>query len=127
MKECKNCGCDPTKKVVEKNTEKFPYTGIKANGEEIELQATHEGRMLYVNGQTMPIDLKVYDVVKALNDVGLKTLYSCENINGKGLAHIVFDTSDLIVTMNYGARVTGIGGENATRSMMEIRWAIKNE
>ena len=125
--ECANCGCDPTKKAVETNTKKFVYSGINANGDEVELQTTHEGKMLNVNGQTMPIDLNVYDVVKALNEVGLKTLYSCENINGKGLAHIVFDISDLIVTMNYGERVTGMSGENATQSIMAIKWVIKNK
>ena len=60
LSECANCGCDPTTdKPLKRNTKKFAlYSGINANGDEVELQTTHEGKMLNVNGQTMPIDLE---------------------------------------------------------------------
>lgn len=44
-----------------------------------------------INGKYILIDDKIRELVKLLNELGYKTEFSCEDMNGEGYCDIIFD------------------------------------
>ena len=121
MDECVNCGCDPKNKIIVGNHKTYKYGCLNPKGDLVTVEATHKGKFLRIRGKNVPIDLKLYNVIKALNSVGLKTLFSCEDSDG-GLAQIIFDAKDIVVQMDNYKEKSGMFGQYNTKSTMTLAW-----
>ena len=106
---------------------------VNEKGKKVTTMHQHAASPMLINGKVELIDDPLYDLVKALNRVGIETIYSCQDGDNFNRASILINASGIMVEyenraglrMKDASTIQGMNRGKSFENTVLISWKLK--